>query len=109
MTSEPNSTQPGMNPLSEALARRTFLRRAAVGVGAVAATALVPMAGHLATGDEPDATAAQVAPNSTDPMVVYVRNAAMNEAVIMAGTTESVVVDAALVRTLMHAQDRHLA
>lgn len=110
MTSDPDGTQPqSANPLDSALGRRTFLRRAAVGVGAVAATALVPAVSHLAKSDEPAAVAAEVAPNSTDPMVVYVRDAARNEAVIMAGTTESVVVDAALVRTLLRAQDRHLA
>lgn len=112
MTSESGgagATPQSANPLDGALGRRTFLRRAAVGVGAVAAAALVPAASHLATSDDSTTAAAQVAPNSTDPMVVYVRNAAMNEAVIMAGTTESVVVDAALVSTLMRAQDRHLA
>lgn len=109
MTSEPSGHQSQIgSALESALGRRTFLRRAAIGVGAVAATALVPTVGRLAGGDETAATAAQVEPNSTSPMVVYVRDAARGEAVIMAGTTESVVVDAALVRTLMHVQDRHL-
>lgn len=110
MTTDPQQEQQDQptNPLDSALGRRTFLRRAAIGAGAVAAAALVPTLGS-AGGAEESMAAEQTAPTSTEPMMVYVRDAVRGEAVIMSGDLETIVVDRALVGILMRAQDRHLA
>lgn len=106
MTEHQSDQSKPASPLDSALGRRTFLRRAAIGAGAVAAAALVPTLGQ---GNAEEATAAErTAQSSTDPMVVFVRDAARGEAVIMSGTLETVVVDRGLVGVLMQAQGRHL-
>ncbi len=109
MTTErqPEQSDRPVNPLPSALQRRAFLRRAAIGAGAVAAAAFVPSLGSVGGTDE--AMAAEQAPTSTEPMMVYVRDAARGEAVIMTGDVETVVVDRGLVGVLMRAQGRHLA
>ncbi len=105
-----NDSQPrqAIRPESPGFDRRTFLRRAAIGAGAVGAVALVPA---LATdpGAVPETAATIDRPQSSGPVVVYVRDAARGEAVIIAGETESVVTDRALVSQLLRAQSRHLA
>ncbi len=112
MDSQPQHTDDAPTGLQAAVGRRTFIRRAAIGAGAVGAIALVPT---LVQGDPTTTDGATVAttaaelPQSTDPMVVYVRDAARGEAVIMAGATETVITDRALVAHLLRAQDRHLA
>ncbi len=92
------------------LGRRTFIRRAAIGAGAVGALALVPSLVKDATSGTPGATTAAAIEESqaTGPVVVYVRDAARGEAVIMAGDTENVVIDRVLVTHLLRAQNRHL-
>ncbi len=108
MDSQPQHTDDAPTGLQAPVARRTFIRRAAIGAGAVGAIALVPT---LVQGEHTttEAVTATELPQSTDPMVVYVRDAARGEAVIMAGATETVITDRALVAHLLRAQDRHLA
>lgn len=90
-----------------ALDRRAFLKRAAIGAGALGAVALVPaLASNRSAA--PEAVATIDEPQSRGPVVVYVRDAARGEAVIIAGETESVVIDRGLVSQLLRAQDRHL-
>lgn len=114
MTTDGHSDTPDQvahaNPLQVHLQRRAFIRRGAIGVGAVAVTALVPAVAMRELGaKEPSASAATVAPMTGDPMMIYVRDAERGEAVILSGAAERVVVDHALVQHLLRAQDRHLA
>ena len=90
------------------LARRAFLKRAAIGAGAVGAVALAP--GLIRdSGVLPESVAAIEELRAGGPVMIYVRDAARGEAVIMANDTERVVTDRALVSHLLEAQGRHLA
>lgn len=110
MTTDSHPDQP-TGPLEAQLGRRVFLRRGAIGAGAVAVAALVPTLAmnELGGGAEPAGTASNTAPLTGEPMMVYVRDAERGEAVIMSGANERVVVDRVLVQHLLRAQDRHLA
>ena len=90
------------------LARRTFLKRAAIGAGSVGALALVPTLASNG-GTAPESTAAIEGLQAGGPVMIYVRDAARGEAVIMVDETERVVTDRALVSQLLRAQGRHLA
>jgi hypothetical protein len=92
----------------EGLARRTFLKRAAIGVGALSAVALIP----LAQGDEESETTTAMSVDeiaAAGPVLVYVRHAERGEAVLMADGTERVVTDRALVSHVLRAQHDHLS
>jgi hypothetical protein len=89
------------------LGRRTFLKRAAIGAGAVGAVALVPTLVRD-SGAAPESVAAIEQLQAGGPVMIYVRDAARGEAVIMANETERVVTDRALVSHLLRAQGRHL-
>ncbi len=112
MDSQPQHTDEAPTGAQAPLGRRTFIRRAAIGAGAVGAIALVPT---LLQDTTLESTAAAIAPGtpegplSSGPVMVYVRDAVRGEAVIMAGDTESVVIDSVLVTHLLRAQNRHMA
>ncbi len=110
MDSQPRSTDGAPAGAQAPLGRRTFIRRAAIGAGAVGALALVPTLLPDATseGVTVATTTSSGEPLATGPVVVYVRDAARGEAVIMAGDTESIVTDPVLVTHLLRAQNRHL-
>ena len=88
------------------LDRRTFLRRAAIGAGAVGAVALVPTLVRD-SGAAPQSVAAIEELQAGGPVMIYVRDAARGEAVIVANESERVVTDRALVAQLLQAQGRH--
>ena len=80
--------------------RREFLRRAAIGAGAIGAIAAAPrLLGASAADDEAESTAAILGAPSQS-MVAYVRDAGAGEVVLMAGTTEVVVRDRVLASRL---------
>jgi hypothetical protein len=89
------------------LARRTFLKRAAIGAGALGAVALVPLA--KARDESPAMAASSTGETASGPILVYVRHAERGEAVLMADGAERVVTDRALVSQLLRAQCDHLA
>src|SRR6186997_553838 len=89
------------------LDRRTFLKRAAIGAGAVGAVVLAPTLVRD-SGADPESVAAIEELQAGGPVMIYVRDASRGEAVIMADDTERVVTDRALVSHLLQAQGRHL-
>jgi hypothetical protein len=95
--------QPEQSPLD----RRTFLKRAAIGAGAASAVVLAP-ALVRDSGASPESIAAIEELEAGGPVMVYVRDAARGEAVIIANETERVVTDRVLVSHLLQAQGRHL-
>ena len=84
------------------LRRREFLRRAAIGAGALGAVSAIgvaaPVLGSL-TDDDEESTAAAISGGSR-PMVAYVRDLGAGDVVLMAGTTEVVVRDRVLASRL---------
>jgi hypothetical protein len=90
------------------LARRTFLKRAAIGASALGAVALVPLAAKHDESTEAAAAALDEQMTATGPILVYVRHAERGEAVLMQDGAERAVTDRALVSQLLRAQRDHL-
>jgi len=96
----------GTNEESEQLdergiARRNFLRAAAMGAAAVGVAAAVPaVLAHAAEAAE-SRRSAEGAPKDGQPMVAYVSDPASGEIVVMTGGTEVVRQDPVLVSRLV--------
>ena len=96
-----------MTEQDSTIGRRSFLKRAALGVGAAGALALIPgrlMLEGIEDEGGPEATTATLQPGTGDLMVAYVRDAAAGEVVLMTGTQEVVVTDQVPVAKLQRAQ-----
>ncbi|HVA86385.1 MAG TPA: hypothetical protein VNF73_08730 [Candidatus Saccharimonadales bacterium] len=95
--------------MTEPVSRRNFLAKASVGVAAATAAALAASSGALSVGGL--VGAAQARPGSVGPapdltplgqdVVAHVRNASTGEVLVMAGTSEIVFHDRALVSRLL--------
>ena len=85
-----------------ALTRSGFLKKTAVGAVAVGALAALPGAALAADRTESPATQ-ETETLTSDPFVVYVRNPAAGEMVVLVGTEEFTSIDRALVARLQQA------
>ena len=82
------------------IGRRSFLKRAALGAGALA---LIPgrlMLERIEDDGGLEATTSTLQPDTDNLMVAYVRDAAAGEVVLMTGTQELVMTDRVLVAKL---------
>ncbi len=112
MTTDSQPGAPGQieAALKAPLGRRRFLKQAAAGAGAMGVAAIVPAFLDSDAAREGAAPlAVSEAPVAGGPVMIYVRNVATGEAVIIVDETESVVIDPGLVAQIQRAQGRHLA
>lgn len=86
------------------MGRRKFLLRATAAAGAVGALALVPvLASREPAITEDELTSVELS-GGDGPLLVFIRDAARGEAVVMSGETERVITDRVLVARLLRAQ-----
>ena len=92
---------------AKGLARRAFLKRAAAGAGAVGALAAYPsLIGGIVGGETADDELVVPAEGS-EPMLIFISDAARGEAVVLSGTSEFLVKDRVLVSRLVRASGVH--
>ncbi|MBM4416497.1 MAG: hypothetical protein FJ035_09765 [Chloroflexi bacterium] len=85
------------------MGRRKFLVRATAGAGAVGALAMAPALARRGAGDDDDLASAAL-PAVDGPLLVFIRDSARGEAVVMHGESERVITDRVLVARLLRAQ-----
>ena len=98
------ATERTSGKVGKKLTRRGFLKAAAIGAAAAGAVAAAPaLLSHGASALTANEATPLPSVGKRNPVVVYIRNAAKGEIVIMSGTREYVVKDSILASRLVAA------